>query len=156
VKTKRNKLQISAMVAISIIFALHNLCYAETAWINDVWITPEFPIDNDEITISVFGQASYNSSYVIISQFIQNQNELMLDLFIDMGIYTIISDWEHDELIGILEPDNYNLTVRAYDYSDYTLQDEYTTGFTVTPEPSTLLILTFGIAILRTRKQWKK
>jgi hypothetical protein len=125
-------------------------CFASTVWIDDAWIMPEFPTDIDEITISVSGEAGKSSSYVSSAQFYQDQDYLTLDLYVDMGNFDVISSWTHDEPIGVLSPDYYALNVRAYDYRDGTLQDEYTLDFTVTPEPSTLFFLGIGLLTIKT------
>jgi hypothetical protein len=140
------------VIVLIILFVFQPLCFAKTVWINNALNIPEFPTNIDDITISVSGQASKSSSYVFSSQFYQDEDELQLDLFVNMGNFDVVSNWSHYEPIGFLTPDDYTLIVYAYDYRDNTLQDEYSLNFTVTPEPSTFLIFSFGILALRLKK----
>lgn len=125
---------------------------ANFASISDVIVIPSQPLDVDVITLDISGSASSGNSHIVSSLFQQEENQLTLDLTIDMGILPEVSYWSHSEQIGILVPDTYSATVRLFyprALPGEELQDTYLIEFTVTPEPCTLAIFSFGLLILR-------
>ncbi|MHC4239531.1 MAG: PEP-CTERM sorting domain-containing protein, partial [Planctomycetota bacterium] len=102
------------------------------------------------------GSASSSLSSIVSSLFLQEENQLTLDLTIDMGILPAIDYWSHSEEIGTLVPNTYFTTVNLF-FPDAPpgdeLQDTYTTEFTVTPEPSSLALFALGSLLLRRRRR---
>jgi hypothetical protein len=144
---KVKKLRIK-LLGIILLFFFQALSNAQSIWIYDLRITPEYPDKLENITISVFGDAG---SPALVTSALFNPTEFILDLFIDTGgIYPVMKFWTHNETIGILSPGDYSVTVRAYDFDDNTLQDECTIDFTVAPEPATLFLFSGGFLAIRT------
>ncbi|MFA5554250.1 MAG: hypothetical protein WCZ89_07935 [Phycisphaerae bacterium] len=136
------------LLSLILVFLFQSLCFAGFIKIYDIWITPGYPADIDSITITVFGGAN---SPGLVTSALFNPTDFTLDVYIDAGgNYTGINFWTHNEPIGTLPPDDYSITVRAYDFDDNTLQDECTIDFAVTPEPTTLLFFGGGILAIRT------
>ena len=113
------------------------------ASIGEVYITPEIPSTTDLITI--FASGTEGSTVTIEdSDFLQDGTSLELDIFIIVGHLTIISPWEHSEVIGSLPAGTYNLTVSTFDKYDPIYNDTFSTTFEVVPEPASLLFLAAG------------
>ena len=122
---------------------------AKTTWLNNVDVIPGQPLVTDIITFDISGQASSSPSEVEYDQFAQNGTSLQLDLYVNRGIYTAISDWTYSKDISPLSAGTYTLEVRAFDNYYDTLEDTYTVDFTVTPEPTTVVLFGLGLLIVR-------
>jgi hypothetical protein len=125
--------------------------------ITDVYTEPMEPTDVEVITIVVSGIHGSGGILVEDSDFRMEDTSLELDIFFMLGPYGWIRPWSHSEVIGTLPANFYDLTVREYTYSQltktYELSDTYLTGFTVVPEPATLLLLTVGAVWIRAGKR---
>lgn len=121
-----------------------------TVWIDSVDVIPGQPLETDIITFDIAGRASSSPSEVEYDQFTQNGTSLQLDLYVDMGITTMISDWTYSKNISPLSAGTYTLEVRGFDYLLGTLQSTYpAVEFTVVPEPTTIALLGLGLLIVR-------
>ena len=105
------------------------------ATITDVSIVPSLPTPLDVISIDTSGVEGTGAVFVTDTDFRQNGTLLELDIFLDVGVYAVVTPWSHTEDIGTLNAGAYSLTVRAFDNYSGTLQDTYTVDFTVVPEP---------------------
>ena len=146
----KKRIGIPIFLAVLFIFACQTS--AQSIWIMDVNVIPEQPLLTDTITINLSGWASNTPSWVEYDQFSQNGTSLQLDLHIDMGNWDTLSQWSYAKQIGSLVPGTYSLTVQAFVpiwFPNGPLQDTYTTEFTVTPEPTTLVLLAIGLPIIR-------
>ncbi len=88
------------------------------------------------------------------TDFSVNGNSLTLDIYLDLGFATVVTPWSYSKLIGTLPADTYNLTVWRFLPSYYPpniIVSSYSTSFEVVPEPATLLLLVFGVAICKRR-----
>lgn len=129
---------------------------ATTVWIDSVNVIPEQPLEIDLITFDIAGRASSWPSEVEYDQFTQDGTLLQLDLYVDMGFGTMISNWTHSKPISPLSAETYTLKVQAFDYQLGTLQDTYTVDFTVVPEPTTFVLFGLGLLIVRPLSRRKK
>ena len=141
--------KIAKVLALTIIMCFSTSAVAKTTWLNNVDVIPVQPLVTDIITFDISGQASCGGSYVEYDQFTKNGTSLQLDLYVNMGINFIVSDWDHSKQIQPLAANDYTLEVRAFDYQLGTLQDTYNVDFTVTPEPTTFVL--FGLGGLLTK-----
>lgn len=141
---KKKILMISTVL---LLFAGQTL--AGSVGILSVGVTPVQPSNTDLITFNIFGWASESSSWVDHDAFAQNGTSLQLDLYVDMGIGRTVSEWTHSKQIQPLLPATYNLEVRAFENDSGTLWDTYNMDFTVTPEPSTIALFSFGLPFFR-------
>ncbi len=145
---KMNK-KILMIFAILLVFA----CQASaTIGILSVDVVPSQPLDTDLITFNIFGGAAQGDSRVDYDVFSQNGTSLQLDLYVDMGIGDMVDYWDFSKEIQPLAPGTYDLEVRAFWYGPNTLEYTYTVDFTVVPvpEPCTIILLGFGLPLLRT------
>jgi len=142
------KRKIVKVIALTIIMCFSTSA-ATSVWIDSVDVIPEQPLETDIITFDILGRASSWPSEVEYDQFTQNGTLLQLDLYVDMGIITMISNWTHSKDISPLSAETYTLEVRAFDYQLGTLQDTYTVDFTVVPEPATFVLFGLGLLIVR-------
>jgi len=143
------KRKIIKVITLTIIMCFSASSSATSVWIDSVDVIPEQPLETDIITFDIVGRASSSPSEVAYDEFTQNGTSLQLDLYVNMGILTMISDWTYSKDISPLLTGTYTLEVRAFDNYDETLQDTYVFNFTVVPEPTTLLLLTLGGILLR-------
>jgi hypothetical protein len=141
------KIKIFITFVVLLVFACQ--ASATSVWINSVNVVPSQPSDTDSITFNIFGQAGRGDSWVDHEQFFQNGTSLQLDVYVDRGIFDIVSYWTYSKQIQPLTPATYSLEIRAFDYGLGTLQDTHNVDFTVTPEPSTFAILGFGLPFFR-------
>jgi len=130
------------------------MCFSTSSgtsvWIDSVDVIPWQPLETDVITLDITGRASSSPSEVEYDQFTQNGTSLQLDLYVDMGITTMISDWTYSKNILPLSAGTYTLEVRGFDYLLGTLQSTYpAVEFTVVPEPTTIALLGLGLLIVR-------
>ena len=112
-------------------------------------VIPNQPLNTDLITFNISGVTGYIGSHVEYSQFLQNETALQLDLYFEIPMSPVVGNWTYPLQISSLEANNYTLEVRAFRYDSGTLQDTYTTEFTVTPEPGTFVLLAIGLPIIR-------
>jgi len=144
------------VTALAIIMCFSTSAAATSVWLDSVNVIPGQPLDTDLITFNISGQASGSPSEVEYDVFSQNGTSLQLDLYVNIGVFAAISDWDHSKQIQPLAANDYTLEVRAFDYQLDTLQDTYTVDFTVTPEPATLVLLTLGLPLLRAFSRRKR
>jgi hypothetical protein len=124
-----------------------------TVWINDVEIIPTQPSDIDMIRLNISGQASGFPSRVAFGNFSQNGTSLQLDLHLDIGMLTMVSEWMYSKEMQALAPATYSMEVRAFANYDGTLQDTYPTVYlTVVPEPAALTLLGIALPFIRVRR----
>jgi len=145
------------VIIMAFVIALTSTSTATTVWIDSVNVIPEQPLETDIITFDIVGRASSSPSEVGYDEYAQNGTSLQLDLYVDMGISTMISDWTYEKQIGTLNAGTYSLEVRAFDNYDDTLQ--YTSDpvyFTVVPEPTTFVLFSFGLLIVRPLSRRKR
>ncbi len=143
-------------IAIIMIIIFCPLKTAKGILIEDVHTDPIEPKDVDIITIVVSGIGG-TPTWIDDSDFRIEDTSLELDIFLRFGPYGAISPWSHSEIIGTLPANYYDLAVSAYVYNDlteiYEFRETYSTGFTVVPEPATLLLLTMGAVWIRAGKR---
>ena len=142
------------------VIALTIMCFSTSATatsvsIGSVDVIPEQPLETDIITFDIVGSASCGGSHVEYDQFTRNGTSLQLDLYVDMGDITVVSNWTHSRDISPLSVETYTLEVRAFDYQFGTLEDTYTVDFTVVPEPASLTVFALGALLFRCTKRWK-
>lgn len=133
-----------------IIFLIVAWGAAAQAAIVDVIIEPEEPSISDPISIIVSGMEGSGPVEISNSEFHIDGTSLELDLFLQVGFYTMMTPWEYCEDIGMLPAGLYELTVWAY--PDYYGPSNYNTTFEVIPEPATLLLIGLGGLALRRQR----
>jgi hypothetical protein len=103
--------------------------------IDEVRTEPNTPTNRDPITIVVSGDSASKPVWIDDSNFMVEGASLELDIFITVGPLGMGTWWSHSETIGTLPVGSYDLTVRAYSYSEltkeYVLTDTYLMSFTV-------------------------
>ena len=119
------------------------------AVITDVFIFPEEPMVIDPITIITSGVEGSGGVVITSSSFLIDGTSLELDIFLDVGVYTVITPWSHSEDIGALLMGTYDLTVNTIVELQPVLNDTFFKSFEVVPEPATLLLLGAGSLVLR-------
>ncbi len=122
---------------------------ANSVGLNNVSIIPGQPSNTDSITFSISGITSSTFNEVAYDLFSQNGTALQLDLYVDMGFFAVIDNWNYSKQILPLAPATYNLEVRAFDNYYDTLEDTYNLNFTVVPEPATIALLGLSLPFLR-------
>jgi hypothetical protein len=143
------KRRIVSVITLTTLMTCFSASADTTVWIDSVNVIPEQPLETDMITLDIAGRASSWPSEVEYDQFTQNGTSLQLDLYVDMGFTTMISDWTHFKDISPLSAETYTLEVRAFDYQLGTLQDTYAVDFTVVPEPTSLALFSLGLLIAK-------
>ncbi len=153
---KRINNKILLIFAILLMFACQVSAF-EALGINTIQITPNQPSNTDLITFSISGWASMSGSSVTSNFFSQNGTALTLDLYVDMGASGAVSYWNFDKQIQPLVAGIYSLEIRTFDNRggpfEGVVQDTSNTGFTVTPEPATAILLMAGAIFLRRRSR---
>jgi len=118
------------------------------ATITDVHIVPEEPTINDVITIVTSGLEGSGPVFINDSVFLADETVLQLNIFLDLGPYTVVTPWSHSEDIGPLPTGFYELTVRTFE--DLQVADTYNMTFEVVPEPASIMLLCLGVLCIRT------
>jgi hypothetical protein len=121
------------------------------ATITDVHILPEEPTIYDVITIVTSGVEGSGAVLIDSSNFDRVGTSLQLDIFLDVGVFQVITPWSHSEDIGTLPVGLYELTVQTLEQGVVT--DTYSTSFEVVPEPTTILLLGLGVIGIRISKR---
>ncbi|MGB8226316.1 MAG: PEP-CTERM sorting domain-containing protein [Sedimentisphaerales bacterium] len=133
------------------IFAILLLPVCADATITDVNIIPSTPTLLDPITILVSGREGCGPVQIINTDFLVNDNTLLLDISLRVGFLTVVTPWSHSEEIGTLSQGLYNINVRTL--QEGIITSTYSTSFEVTPEPATsTLLLTAGVFLFRRRR----
>jgi hypothetical protein len=134
---------------LKIIFAVLFLCpVCADATITRVSISPDEPTLIDPITILVSGTEG-SPAQITNTDFLVNDNSLLLDIYLDLGIIPVVTSWTHSEPIGTLPGGVYNLTVQTLFPLLPPLNDNYSMSFEVVPEPGTLGFLAAGLLVFR-------
>ena len=122
-------------------------------WALSVDILPEAPTIHDSIDIISSAIAGSGPVAVENTLFQYDGTNLTLDLYLNVGMFTVMTPWSYTETIGTLPAGTYDLTVTAYyDYSGFIDSEDYFTSFEVViPEPASLLLLAFGGVLIRRR-----
>ncbi len=124
--------------------------------IYNVYTEPNLPTEMDPITIVASGMVGYLNTPIDHTDFYNiTDTSLQLDIFFDFEriLLPVVAPWAHLEVIGTLPADSYMLNVRTFEWPVPVLADEYSTSFTVVPEPATVLLLGFGgLSLLRKRR----
>jgi len=107
-----------------------------------IYIKPAMPTFNNPITVHVGGWHTSGGVSNINSIFVQNGDNLSLDIYYDYGNLAIMTKWTYSRDIGTLAAGTYNLVVTNMK-NYYTINSKYMT-FEVVPEPSTVLLLALG------------
>jgi len=139
--------RISMVFIILLGLVFHNNALALN--ITNVDVIPSQPLNTDLITFSISGWAGNKPSWVDHDLFSQTGTSLRLDLYVAMGTMTADSTWTYSKEIQPLPIGTYSLEVRAFDNYYDTLEDTYNGGFTVVPEPATVLLLGLGAILAR-------
>lgn len=127
------------------------------AVITDVSILPEEPTAIDPITIITSGVEGSGGVVITNSNFLIDGTSLELDIFLDVGVFTVITPWSHPEDIGTLLMGTYDLTVNTIVELQPVLNDTYFISFEVVPEPTTAFLFGSGVVfILRKKHKQKK
>ncbi len=140
------------LLVIIMILSISVFVLSAQASITNVSIQPVSPIFNDDISLVISGMESSGAVLINDSVFVVNDFALELTLDMFVGGYTVMSQWSHTEDIGKLSIGTYDLTVNMSVDLNPSLNDTFTTSFEVVPEPSSLLLLSLGGVLLRTRK----
>lgn len=125
------------------------MCFSTSvnATITDVSIVPSLPTPLDVISIDISGEESTGDVSVAGTDFRQDGVLLELDIFLDVGVFQVVTPWSHTENIGTLPVGRYDLTVRTLEDGIETYT--YPTSFEVVPEPTTILLLGIGAIVIR-------
>jgi len=139
-----------------VIFTIMIIPAAINAGITEVSILPPTPTVIDPITISVSGIEG-SPAQVTNTDFFVNDNSLLLDIYLSLGITPVVTPWTYSESIGTLPTGVYDLTVRTFIPLLPSFNDNYYVSFEVVPEPGTFSIFTFALPFLRvfTRRKTK-
>jgi len=143
------KTRIVAIMAFGVLLAVACPVSAATIGISSVNVVPIQPTNIDLITFYITGGASTSPSYVEYDLFSQNGTSLRLDLYVDTGFLTAISNWDYSKQIQPLPLGAYSIEINAFDNFYGTLQDTHNVNFTVTPEPTTIAIFGFALPFFR-------
>ncbi|MHC5061884.1 MAG: PEP-CTERM sorting domain-containing protein [Planctomycetota bacterium] len=120
-----------------------------SAEITDVFISPQEPIEIDPITIITSGVENSGAVVIESSSFMIDGTSLELDIYLEVGSYTVMTPWQHSEDIGTLLMGTYDLTVNTINELEPEFNDTYYTSFEVIPEPATILLFGLGGLIFR-------
>jgi hypothetical protein len=146
-KGKATKNKIVKIIALTIMI-FSTSAAATSIWIDSVDLIPEQPLETDIIMFNISGTSGYPAQ-VASEHFSKIGTSLQLDLYIDLAVFPVVSNWAHSTEILPLTIDAYTLEVRAFDNYSGILQDTYNLDFTVVPEPVTFALFGLGILIVR-------
>ena len=141
----KRTLQVFALV---VIICSWNALGDEFMWIESVDIVPLQPTETDEIIFDISGWANQYPSWVEYDEFSQDVTSLQLDLYVNKSYGYGFSEWTYSKQISTLPVNTYTLEINAFDYQDNILRDTYLFEFTVVPEPSSIVFLSFGLCLL--------
>ncbi|MFZ9034261.1 MAG: PEP-CTERM sorting domain-containing protein [Anaerohalosphaeraceae bacterium] len=118
-------------------------------------ITPSQPTASDLIELFAGGETPTNYAGLDSTNFSAVGNDLTWDIYYSLGMFQVIDNWDTSDIIGILAPGSYDLTVRVYVKGPadafHTLDDVGYESFNVTPEPATLVLMALGGLLIRKR-----
>lgn len=112
------------------------------AIISDVEISPPVPTVTDAINIFVNGVEGTSPVSVDTSELIISDHSLTVNIYLNVGFFTVPAPWSHEESVGTLPIGLYDLTVNTYENSIF--DDTYSTNFQVVPEPTAIMLLAIG------------
>ena len=117
--------------------------------ITDVSIEPVVPTTSDPIEIFVSGTEMYGGVTVTDSVFTLQDTSIGLDLYLSVGLLTVVTNWSYSESIDPLSAGTFDLLVRTFEDEEVTIT--YPITFEVIPEPATFLLLAAGTIGFRLR-----
>lgn len=120
--------------------------------IDNVQVTPESPTISDSIEVNVFATLSYGEIPYSTEVTMLN-NQVKIDIVFSGSGLPAITSWQHTENIGSLDIGTYDLVITTTKISSPGWDDEYTTEFTVVPEPASVLLLSLGAFFIRRKKR---
>ncbi len=151
------------VIIFSTLLTLAGSAGAAVVGITGINVNPALPTEFDSINILGEGFMGYAmdiefwSSDFSISTTSVEINYYFVDSHVPGGIRLPISDdWTYTTSIATLTEASYDVIAKAWvdeiNGIGLYLADTYTTTFTVTPEPGTILLLAFGSLMLRKKR----
>ena len=111
-----------------------------------VYIEPAIPTKNHDITVFVSGLSGYGGVRDFSSSFLRNGYDLRLNIYYKTGMLPVVTRWYYSTSIGQLPEGTYDLLVKGGMHDGH-LQ------FTVVPEPTSIILLSLGVAGLYRRRK---